>query len=108
MNGRAVIVAPFLVCAALYASVMGGHFLSDDMAVIYVLSGWQDHGELWSRLFSKFSSGLDAPSHYYRPLAFLSYGLNLAMSGVNPAPWHLVNLIGHLAAGAAVYRISSA
>lgn len=78
------------------------------MAVIYVLSGWNDHGELWTRLFSKFSSGLDAPSHYYRPLAFLSFGLNLATSGINPAPWHLVNLIGHLAAGAAVYRISSA
>jgi hypothetical protein len=108
MNGRAVIVAPFLVCAALYASVITGHFLSDDMAVIYVLSEWNGHGELWSRLFSKFSSGLDAPSHYYRPLAFLSYGLNLAMPGINPAPWHLVNLIGHLVAGAAVYRISLA
>ena len=47
---------------------MSGHFLSDDMAVIYVLSGWQEHGELWSRLIAKFSSGLDAPSHYYRPL----------------------------------------
>jgi hypothetical protein len=108
MSSRALVFAPFLACAALYASVMGGHFLSDDMAVIYVLSGWQDQGELWSRLFSKFSSGLDAPSHYFRPLAFLSYGLNLAMSGVNPAPWHLVNLIGHLVAGAAVSRISFA
>ena len=108
MKGRAVIVAPFLICVALYASVISGHFLSDDMSVIYVLAGWQDHGELWSRLFSKFSSGLDTPSHYYRPLAFLSFGLNLAIDGPNPVPWHLVNLAGHLAAGAAVYRISSA
>lgn len=108
MSGRAVVVAPFVLCVALYASVIGGHFLSDDMAVIYVLSDWQDQGELWSRLFSKFSSGLDAPSHYYRPLAFLSFGVNLTMRGLNPVPWHLVNLAGHLAAGAAVYRISYA
>lgn len=108
MIGRAVVVVPFAVCIALYAAVLRGHFLSDDMAVIYVLSGWNYHDELWARLFGKFSSGLDAPSHYYRPLAFLSYGINLALPGFDPLPWHLVNLAGHLFAGVAVYRISRA
>ena len=97
---------PFVVCALLYATAMRGHFLSDDMAVIYVLSEWLDKGELWTRLFAKFASGLDAPSHYYRPLAFLTYGVNL-LTGMNPLSWHLVNLAGHLLGGVAVYRISA-
>ena len=108
MTGRGFVVLLFAVCVALYAAVLHGHFLCDDMAVIYVLSDWNDHGELWTRLFGKFSAGLDAPSNYYRPLAFLSYGINLALLGLDPLPWHLVNLAGHLAAGAAVYRISRA
>lgn len=107
MNNRIATAVVFVACAALYAPVIGGHFLSDDMAVIYVLSEWQERGELWSRLFAKFAAGLDAPSHYYRPLPFLSFGLNLALPGFDSAPWHLVNLAGHLAAGAAVYRIAN-
>ena len=108
MNARAVAAAPFVVCAALYASVIGGYFLSDDMAVIYVLSEWTERGELWHRVFSKFAAGLDAPSHYYRPLTLLSYALNQQLIQWGPVPWHLINLAGHLAAGVAVYRISLA
>ena len=77
MSVRLFAAIPFAVCIALYASAMRGHFLSDDMAVIFVLSGWQEHGNLWSGLAHKFVAGLDAQSHYYRPLPFLSFGLNL-------------------------------
>jgi hypothetical protein len=108
MIRRLVAVAPFVACAALYASAMSGYFLSDDMAVIFVLHGWQEKAHLWNQLFHKFAAGLDAQSHYYRPLPFLSYGLNLAAGPLEPQQWHLVNLAGHLLAGAAVYRICSA
>ncbi len=100
-------IAVFGLCIALYAGAMLGFFLSDDMAVTFVLSGWQDKGELWSHLLHKFSSGLDAQSHYYRPLPMLAYGFNLAAPPLDPLPWHLVNLFGHLLAGIAVFRITS-
>ncbi|MEO7761901.1 MAG: hypothetical protein ABIS68_08335 [Casimicrobiaceae bacterium] len=102
---RAVICAPFVACIALYAPAMSGYFLSDDMSVLFVVSGLQQKGHLWMQLFHKFSGGLDAQSNYYRPLTFLSFGLDFALFGLESRYWHLVNLAGHLAAGAAIYRI---
>ena len=98
-------VAPFVLCVALYWPVLGQHLLSDDMSVAYALHQWTTQGEMWTKLLAKFASGLDSPSFYYRPLTFLSFGLNYASVGVVPLTWHLVNLIGHLLAGAAVFRI---
>jgi hypothetical protein len=106
MMRRVAVLLPFVACIALYAGAMRGFFLSDDMSVLFVLGGLESKGHLWGALFQKFAGGLDAQSHYYRPLPFLSYGVNLAMS-LDPLPWHLVNLAGHLAGGAAVYRISA-
>ena len=105
MSARLLAAIPFALCIALYATAMRGHFLSDDMAVIFVLSGWQEHGSLWSGLMHKFAAGLDAQSHYYRPLPFLSFGLDLASPWSGPVSWHIVNLGGHLLAGIAVYRL---
>jgi hypothetical protein len=105
MSARLLAGIPFALCIALYATAMRGHFLSDDMAVIFVLSGWQEHGSLWSGLMHKFAAGLDAQSHYYRPLPFLSFGLDLASPWSGPVSWHVVNLGGHLLAGIAVYRL---
>src|SRR5438105_3578262 len=106
MMRRAAVMLPFAGCIALYAGAMRGYFLSDDMSVLFVLAGLESKGHLWGALFQKFVGGLDAQSNYYRPLPFLSYGLNLATS-LDPLPWHLVNVAGHLAAGAAVYRIGA-
>ena len=58
MSARLLAAIPFALCIALYASAMRGHFLSDDMAVIFVLSGWEEHGNLWSGLAHKFVTGL--------------------------------------------------
>jgi hypothetical protein len=104
---RILPVLTCLACAILYGSAVNGYFLSDDMAVIHSLAEWRDQGEYWARLFARFGSGLDTPSHYYRPLTYLSYGLNFAGTGLDPLSWHLVNLAGHFAAGAGVYRITS-
>ncbi len=98
-------VAPFVLCVALYWPVLGQHLLSDDMSVAYALHQWNAEGEMWTKLLGKFVSGLDSPSFYYRPLTFLSFGLNYASVGVAPFTWHVVNLAGHLLAGAAVFRI---
>jgi len=107
MIRRLFFVGVFGLCIALYASAMRGFFLSDDMAVTFVLSGWQEKGMLWAQLFRKFFAGLDSQSHYYRPLPFLSYGLNLVAPTFDSFHWHLVNLAGHLLAGVAVFRITA-
>ena len=104
---RVVRIALIAVCVSLYMPVLTQHLLSDDMAVSYALSEWARHGELWPRLWSKFATGLDSPSFYYRPLTFLSFGINFALAEVRPFGWHVVNLAGHLAAGLAVFRIAS-
>ena len=106
MNGRVLSFLPFLLCAALYFPVLGQHLLSDDMAVTYALSEWIRHGVLGERLLAKFWTGLDSPSYYYRPLTFLSFGIDFVLAGVKPFAWHIVNLAAHFFAGAAVYRIA--
>ena len=107
MNSRLVRIALIAVCVSLYLPVLNQHLLSDDMAVSYALSEWARHGELWPRLWSKYATGLDSPSFYYRPLTFLSFGINFALAEVRPFGWHVVNLAGHLMAGVAVFRIAS-
>ena len=62
MNDRAVAAIVFVACAALYAPIIGGHFLSDDMAVIYVLTGWQEHGERWSGCWPSSLRGSTHPA----------------------------------------------
>ena len=82
-------IAPFVLCVALYWPVLAQHLLSDDMAVAYALHQWHQHGELWQKLWGKFAIGLDSPSFYYRPLTFVSFGVNYTLAGVAPLTWHL-------------------
>ena len=104
---RLLRLAPFVLCVALYFPVLWQPLLSDDMAVTYALSEWMRHGEFWTKLWSKFAAGLDSPSYYYRPLTFLTFGVNFALSETRALSWHVVNLVGHLLAGTAVFSIAS-
>ena len=86
--------------AFLFAPIVGGYFISDDFVPLVLLREWQDHGELGSRLAAKFASSLDAgENHFYRPLSYLTFGLNYLASGVEPAGWMSVNVVLHAASG---------
>lgn len=99
-------LAPIAACVALYLPSLSGAFLSDDYAVIAALDAWHREGRLGAALVSKFVSGLDSPSNYYRPLSMLSFAANFVLSGAEPDAWRLTNLIIHLASGALLFAIA--
>jgi hypothetical protein len=101
-----LLLAPAVACVVLYLPTLSGGFLSDDYAVLGALDAWHREGRLAGALLSKFVSGLDAPSNYYRPLSMLSFGANFVASGAAPYPWRLANLLFHLASGALLFTIA--
>jgi len=101
---RGIAIALWVAVAAcfafLFAPIVGGYFISDDFVPLVLFHEWQDHGELASRLLAKFTSSLDAgENHFYRPLSYLTFGLNYLSSGVEPAGWMSVNVVLHAASG---------
>jgi hypothetical protein len=101
-----LVLAPFAACALVYLPTLSGALLSDDYAVLAALSDWSQEGHLLRALLSKFHSGLDSPSSYYRPLSMASFGINFALSGAYPLGWRLTNLALHLVSGALVFAIA--
>lgn len=85
-----------------------GTFLSDDMGIVYWLRSWDREGEFWTKILGKFTQGLDVPSHYYRPLAFITYGLSQRWFGFDPFPWHLLGYALHIANAALVGAVARA
>ncbi|MDQ6922621.1 MAG: hypothetical protein M3Z74_00505 [Pseudomonadota bacterium] len=100
-----LVLAPFAACALIYLPTLSGALLSDDYAVLAAVSDWSREGHLLRALLSKFHSGLDSPSFYYRPLSMASFGANFALSGAYPLGWRLTNLALHLVSGALVFAI---
>lgn len=76
---------------------LNGQFLSDDLAVMHWLVAWDAKDAFWASIFGKFAAGLDVPSHYYRPLALLTYGLDQRLFGWSPLAWHLTGYAIHVA-----------
>ena len=101
-----LVLAPFAACALVYLPTLSGALLSDDYAVLAAVSDWSREGHLLGALLSKFHSGLDSPSFYYRPLSMASFGANFALSGAYPLAWRLTNLALHLVSGALVFAIA--
>ncbi len=101
-----LVLAPFAACALVYLPTLSGALLSDDYAVLAAVSDWSREGHLLRALLSKFHSGLDSPSFYYRPLSMASFGANFALSGADPLGWRLTNLALHLISGALVFAIA--
>ena len=75
---------------------LNGQFLSDDIGVMHWLLRWDASDGLWRSVAGKFASGLDVPSHYYRPLALVSFALDQRLFGWAPLPWHLTGFAIHL------------
>jgi hypothetical protein len=100
------IVAPLLAGVLFYLPTLGGGFLSDDYSVLGALYAWANEQRLFAALLAKLVEGLDAPSHYYRPLAMMSFGVNYVLCGADPLPWRLTNLGIHCASGALVFAVA--
>ncbi|HQW81056.1 MAG: hypothetical protein IPF83_00805 [Rhodanobacteraceae bacterium] len=87
----------YITTAVLIAwSALNGQFLSDDLAVMHWLLGWDANGAFWPSILAKFYAGLDVPSHYYRPLALITYALDQRLFGWSPLAWHLTGYAFHI------------
>lgn len=101
-------LALVLLAAVLVLSgrALHGQFLSDDIAIMHWLLGWEQERGLWHSVLGQFGAGLPVPSHYYRPLAFVLYALDYRLYDWQPFGWHLSNLLIHLGNAALVGLIA--
>jgi len=82
-------IATAVVITVGYFNVAGIYFVSDDFERIAEAS----HGSL--SYFGTAWDGTTGRPAYYRPLIVQTYALDYALWGLNPLPYHLVNLLLH-------------
>lgn len=94
-----------LLPAGLFGWTVGFDFVFDDQLVILgdaLVTGRLD----LSAIFRNEVRVAEVSLGYYRPLITLSYRLDRLLWGLNPAGFHLTNLLWHLAATLLVYRVA--
>ncbi len=91
---RGLLLAAVALSLALYLPTLGHWWNSEDV--------WQVAAKPWSAIPAMFD--LAAPTRsFYRPLSWLVYFFNYKLFGDDPAGWHAVNLLWHLATVALLY-----
>ena len=98
MLGAAVIVA----VAVLNLRGLPGSLLADDFSHFNVIAQSDRDGRLQEWLLGNFVRPLGNGNNAYRPILFLSYGLDWRMWGANAIGGHLANLALHLVNSALV------
>ena len=92
-----------LVVAAVYGSTLNHGFVWDDNDVI-VRNPLLENLATIPRFFLSEDT-IEGSTGYYRPLTYVSFALDRAFWGVNPAGFHLTNLILHLAVVLLLYGV---
>ncbi|KAG5830560.1 hypothetical protein ANANG_G00312000 [Anguilla anguilla] len=100
--GRGVFcyVVLVLVCALCYSNSLRGEFVHDDVWAIINNPDVRPGSSLANIFFNDFwgKRMADNTSHKsYRPLCILTFKLNIALGGVTPLYFHLVNVCLHCA-----------
>lgn len=86
-----------------YAGTLGNDFAFDDTSVVRD-NALLLHGDWSALLTSDYWAGYHGDrSGLYRPLTMLSYALQLSVSGTNPLPFHLLNILLHAACTLGLY-----
>lgn len=83
-------------------------FLSDDLGIMQWILAWDREGGFWTVIGAGFSRGFDVPSHFYRPLASLTYAFDYFLYGFEPLPWHLTSYAIHVVNALLVGQIARA
>ncbi len=94
-----------LLVAAVYAPAVGNGFVWDDTALILrdpFIRSWR----LIPEGFGHFLFTDATASDFYRPMQRLSYTLEYAAFGFRPAPYHVINILLHLAAAGALFAFA--
>jgi len=97
-----------ILVAAGYAIIIKLPFLSDDYAIIRLITYPDWATTNWTEIFRDFYTPLffhDA-SPFFRPMYVLSYGVNFALHGTWAAPYHLTNVVLHFFVSFFVYLVA--
>jgi tetratricopeptide (TPR) repeat protein len=104
--------AAFFVClgvAAVYATTLDGTFVWDDRELIVqapAVQHLQPLPEYFRHSFWQESDVTHRPATYYRPLVTLSYAFDFHLHGLNPAGFHLTNILWHAVVCALVFAFA--
>jgi protein O-mannosyl-transferase len=95
-----LVALAILLVASVYAQVLGGPFLWDDLHLIVDSPSVQhlDVVGAFSRPFWFEAAGRQGNQAYFRPLTTLSFAVDYLLHADNPAGYHLTNLLLHLLA----------
>ncbi len=92
------------VVAVVYANALRAAFVWDDLYLVVGNPAIKQLAHVprlfWSDLFP---AGID--SGYYRPLQALTYAVDYALWGLNPAGFHLTNVVLHATTAVLLYRV---
>ena len=92
---QCILLLPAVLAAALFCNTLPGDFVFDDVAII------RDNPTIRTlaapgRFFtSTYWEATGRNSGLYRPLTMLTYALNYALHGLQPAGYHLLNVLLH-------------
>lgn len=106
VRARWLFVLLAVIALVLAWPALNGALLSDDISLFYWLLDWEEKRGIWTTIAAKFGEGLDVPSHYYRPLALVSYGLDHVVHGFDARGWHLTTFAMHLLNAALVMFVA--
>lgn len=103
----AVVVA---LAVLAYANALGNGFVLDDIGIIVenplVRSGADVRAIFTSPYWPIGASGVSADPALYRPLTVLTYVIDHALWGLNPAAFHAVNVAVHAAGTVLVFELA--
>ncbi|MGB9081810.1 MAG: hypothetical protein WCD00_10970, partial [Desulfuromonadaceae bacterium] len=95
-----------LIVLAVYANTLNHGFVWDDTHIIV-------HNPLLEKLsnipqFFLSEDTIEESSGYYRPVTYISFALDRAVWGGNPAGFHITNLVLHIAVVLLFYTVTAA
>jgi len=103
-----VALAVAMAAALVYAPTLGYDLVWDDLILIRDRLHLYTLANLGPLLFSDlFSGGEWGESSFFRPFVVLTYFLDLKLWGLNPAGFHLTNVVAHALTAAAVVRLAA-
>ncbi len=92
--------------AACYGNSLGGSFVWDDAALVTnntCIRGWSNLPKIFTK---DLGAGIAMKSSFYRPLQMLTYMMDYSLWGLNPAGYHLTNMLLHILCALCVWWLA--
>jgi hypothetical protein len=87
------LAAVFVGAVSSHIAAIDGAFLADDYGNLYAIFAASERGALWTWILSLFHSPLGNGTYAFRPLQYVSYGLDWLAFGPNPVGWRASTIV---------------